>query len=79
MLSLPEDWDYTLSLKIGVLLRNISNHLYPQKTGAAAMITWLLRPFFFVYNTSIFDMKHTIAPSNVSSSVFKTSNTFSPG
>ena len=43
------------------------------------MITWLLRPFFFVYNTSIFDMKHTIAPSNVSSSVFKTSNTFSPG
>ena len=36
-----------LSLKIGVLLRNISNHLHPQKTGAAAMITWLLRPFFF--------------------------------
>ena len=28
-------------------MRNISNHLHPQKTGAAAMITWLLRPFFF--------------------------------
>ncbi len=60
----PQLISYSLLCK----LRNISNHIY---MAAASVL--------FFYNTSIFDMKHTIAPSNVSSSVFKTSNTFSPG